>query len=576
MKKRLACDWFLSDGILPPVRLEAPGPVREALFSAGVLEAETGFMSEMKNEWIYRRSWRYLGAFDAPGDGRRVILTVDGLAGKWAIQVNGQTAAEGDAAVSDAEITDLVKEGRNEIAVSFSPPDPGEPRPEIGFSGACQLRYADSVVIKSFQMTTAPDGAWTAHVTTDSTEAAACDFRFTLSGKTVSVERTIHEMLSPGEETRVMTPFDAEATGLGERAKVTVTVLINEKASDESEYLEFIPNTGTAAHGFRVTNGFSVSQTRRAGGNAVCAPDSASVRVMAADHDLMFLPYMSLIGRRALAATPDADALYALLDGDFAAFHADAAWYFTSGDREGLNETREKIGEEVNDLKELTRLTRYIQAIDLRARAEYARIQRETFLVDDAFDSYPRLASRAVFDGDVPRPAFFALLDAWKKDHAFVRPPESFPGDGIVNIPVFYVSDDRKLPVTVNATAYGTDGQEAVSASFPVTARTPDLVGRVCAEIPEDGCLILRTRVILKDVTLSTSDAVITKDLKNLLSLDRTQLLINGDTVQNVGSAAAIGVAVSGADYFGALLPGESVRMIHPTDRRVEGLNIDL
>ena len=573
MKKRIDCIWFLTDDILPPLRLEALQRVREALLSAGEIDEPTDYRSELKIEWIYRRTWRYRGSFAAPEDGKCAVLSVDGLSGSWTIQVNGKEAAKGDGVSAEADVTALLQSGRNDLDIVFAAPDANAARPEIGFSGACQMRYADAVMIRDFQMVFAPDGAWTARVTTDSREAVECDFLFTLSGKTGSVERTLRVSLAEGVQTHELTPFD-NAPGRGTRVRVGLAALLNGKASDDAAYMEYIPEEGMVARGFMASDEFSVSQVRRAGGNAVCAADSVSNRVMIADQSLAFIPYAPGIGCRALAAAPDMEALMTLLGDDVSAFDKDAAWRLSGSDRGLIEETRARIGEERQSLRVFARDSRYYQAADLRARAESARLHKEPFLLEDAFDGRVRCVSQALFDGNTPRPAYFALMDAWRKDHAFAQPPESYPDDGIVNIPIYYVSDDRKLSVTVSATVYTLSGQELVSASFPVIGRANDLVGRLCVEIPEDECVILRTRVIRHGALLSVSDTIAARDPKKLWRLETTQLILDENELKNVGSVAAVGVAAAGANYFGVLLPGEHVTLTDPTDRRVEGLNI--
>ena len=572
MRNRISCIWFLTDDVLDPIRLEAPERVRDALLTAGELEPSTDYKSVLKSEWIYRRAWRYRGSFDALADGKRAVLSIDGLAGAWEIRLNGQKAASGSGVSAEAEVTDLLRPGRNDVDVIFLPPDPRELRPEIGFSGACQMKYVEGVVIRDFQMATAPDGSRVAKVTTDAKEAVACDFVFTLSGKTARQEKTIRKLLSPGVESHDFIPFEAPVQD--DRVRVALQLLVEGKNSDDSAFMAYSDQSAMPARGFRVTDEFSITQTKRAGGNTVCAPESEARRLQAADSNLAFMPYVAPLDRRALCAMPDIDSLMTLLGGDVSAFDRDAAWRLTGSNRASFEEIRARIGTDIPNLRVLTRYARYYQAIDLRTRAEFARLRGEPFMLDDVFDRQVRCASPALFDGSVPRPAYFALMDAWRKHHAFAQPPESYPADGITNIPIYAVSDELKYPVTVNATVYRPDGQDTVSASFPVSAFTQNVAGRICAEIPENDYVIVRTRVISRGFTLSSSDTVIARDAGILAHLPIAQLVIDGNEVKNVSTTAALGVAVAGSDFFGAILPGERVVLSHPADRQVEGLNI--
>ena len=83
MLKRLNGSWYLTDGILTPVRLDAPACVGDALRGAGILTDGESAADLLKNEWIYRREWRYSlspeGGFPADG---RAYLSLFGLRGR--------------------------------------------------------------------------------------------------------------------------------------------------------------------------------------------------------------------------------------------------------------------------------------------------------------------------------------------------------------------------------------------------------------------------------------------------------------------------------------------------------------
>ena len=56
--------------------------------------------------------------------------------------------------------------------------------------------------------------------------------------------------------------------------------------------------------------------------------------------------------------------------------------------------------------------------------------------------------------------------------------------------------------------------------------------------------------------------------------LPRTQLLAAQGRIANVGRAAALGVCVPSAGYFGCLLPGEYVNATREDPDDAEGLNV--
>ena len=97
MYRKVLCDWFLSDGIHPRDRLDAPGSVEEALLACGVLRDGQDYEARQAQEWIYRRRWRYEAEFTLPGEGKRAFLRLTGLSGRWKALVNGAEAASGEA-----------------------------------------------------------------------------------------------------------------------------------------------------------------------------------------------------------------------------------------------------------------------------------------------------------------------------------------------------------------------------------------------------------------------------------------------------------------------------------------------
>ncbi len=359
------------------------------------------------------------------------------------------------------------------------------------------------------------------------------------------------------------------------RAAVTVSlraeILSGGVVSDSRDARLYIPANETAPRGFAGADAVSAALAAEIGANALCAPDASRARMAAAEHELAFIPYHSLATQRAARACQRYEALLRLA-GDESRVLDPALWRLTGCDMDApeLSSLLSSDG----DFEEVCRRSRYRQAIALRDAAEHARMKRVPFLLDGAKDDAPTCLSGALFDLDgAARPAYFALADAWKSEHAFVLPPESFPADGIVSVPVFYLSDEKTPPCTVNVRAYSMDGQELITAGFPVPGRATDVIGRLCVEMPEDGLLLLRASVLRDGACVSRSDRLITLNEACLSALRPVQLLPDAATLRNASNTVAVGVSVPAAHYFGALLPGETLPLGEPRLTGFETLN---
>ena len=359
------------------------------------------------------------------------------------------------------------------------------------------------------------------------------------------------------------------------RAAVTVSlraeILSGSVVSDSRDARLYIPADETAPRGFAGADAVSAALAAEIGANALCAPDASRARMAAAEHELAFIPYHSLAIQRAPRACQRYEALLRLA-GDESRVLDPALWRLTGCDMDApeLSSLLSSDG----DFEEVCRRSRYRQAIALRDAAEHARMKRVPFLLDGAKDDAPTCLSGSLFDLDgAARPAYFALADAWKSEHAFVLPPESFPADGIVSVPVFYLSDEKTPPCTVNVRAYSMDGQELITAGFPVPGRATDVIGRLCVEMPEDGLLLLRASVLRDGACVSRSDRLITLNEACLSALRPVQLLPDAATLRNASNTVAVGVSVPAAHYFGALLPGETLPLDEPRLTGFEALN---
>ncbi len=615
MLKRLNGSWYLTDGILPPVRLDAPACVDQALRGAGILADGESAADLLKNEWIYRREWRYSLAPEGgfPADGR-AYLTLFGLHGEWTALLDGRELARGDD--TEAEIALPAGEQGTTLTLAFAVPAATPLWPRVGLDGGCLLRTVGSAAISSLSLNVPDDAPWTARTFVRAEAAGACDLRYTLEIGGERTETIVHETLSSGEnlfEHAVHEPARpaafANETNSSKRAAIAVSlraeILSGGAVSDVRDARLCLPANDAAPRGFAGADAVSASRAAEIGANALCAPDASRARMAAAEHGLTFVPYHSLATQRAARACQRYEALLKLA-GDESRVLDPALWRLTGCDMyapelislRSQNGGRDMGAPELTslrsqnggrgmdapelenllsadgDFEEICRRSRYRQAISLRDAAEHARMKRVPFLLDGASDDAPACLSGALFDLDgAARPAYFALADAWKSEHAFVLPPESFPADGIVSVPVFYLSDEKMPPCTVNVRACSMDGQELITAGFPVPGRATDVVGRLCVEMPEDGLLLLRASVLRGGACVSRSDRLIALNEECLSALRPVQLLPDASTLRNASTTVAVGVSVPAARYFGALLPGETLPLDEPRLTAFEALN---
>lgn len=574
MRKRVSCNWFLSDGVLAPVRLDAAEYVRDALIHAGVIEKCETVEDEIKNEWIYRRSWVYTAKFQAETrDNAHQILYLDGLKGDWTLCLNEQPILEGCSDSAEADLSKAIRDGENELEIYFDYPTVHKARPQFGFRGACLVREAVGACISSFRMRHDENGNWTADFTVYADEPAACGMNFALRSVSGKLERTYTEELDAGETPFSLTPFGAEALPNGERVTATLTLLINGKPADETDIQEYLPQNTSALRGFCMEDEFTAAAAARAGANAVSGFASARFRTIAADHKLAFAPLEDHTADRADPAMENEKNLSRLTGENLDKLNENAVWYLTDSSTQGLDELYEKLG----DWSKTARISRYQQAAQLRRKAAERRLKNEEFFLADIRDANEKCASRALFDAhDIPRPAYTALMNAWRPLTTFALPPETLPGDGIINLPVYLVCDEPHVVAAVQVSAYRLNGTEIGSTSFPVTGKTTEAVGKLCLEVPKEKYFLLRTSILIADEPPVITDELIAFDDATLFDLPETQILIADNKIQNVGDTAALGVSIPDADFFGTILPGDEIPLKNATNPSVEGLNIYL
>ncbi|MBQ1255712.1 MAG: hypothetical protein IIX93_00345, partial [Clostridia bacterium] len=196
------------------------------------------------------------------------------------------------------------------------------------------------------------------------------------------------------------------------------------------------------------------------------------------------------------------------------------------------------------------------------------------FILKNVRDEAPVFASRAIFDmNERPRPAYYALMQAWSREHAFAVCSAEGVVDGICTAQAYYVCDEGAESATVNVTAYGADGHELIGSNFPVLGSSKESVGRLMIEVGDEPFIVIRTKVVRSFHDVCVCDTVLPIG-GSIYDAEETQLIYKNHGIENVGGVAAIGVSIPGANYFGAILPGERVEIEPGKPAAAEGLNI--
>ncbi len=571
MYRRLPCDWFLTDGIHKKIRLDAPHTVEDALLEAGVIAREATCEQRQKDEWIFRRRWTYSASFSLNTEDARVFLHLTGLRGHYTVFLNGEAACEGDGEICEAEVTAFVQ-AENTIEIAFAPAGEGSLRPETGFGGAASYKLTGDAAITDISVKN-EDGKTAVFTAIDSLTEGDAVLRYTLIRGGKSVCETAPEKLSAGYLPLRHTPFDALPAG--EKCDLKAEILTDGTVSDDALISTFFCGLSVPARGISGTSEKMMGLGADAG--ATCAfvgGDAVSPQTvtLAARHALEVGALEDAALTEAPAALEPCEKLIAAAGGS-AALRDNAFWLLTESNREVYTRFAAMLTEDDTDA--VCALSRCSQAENLKITCILARVNGKSVAVTGADASRMSATSSALMDLDgTLRPAYYALMSAWQGDCACTVSPKVIGEDGIFSAAVYCVSDEHPgESASVTVTAYDLDGTELSRSSFAVT-RGMGEAGRVTAELPESGVMILRTVLTAGEETLSASDEVVLAKNVKYDGIEKTQLLTANGKVTNVGSAAALYVTVPGARYFGCLLPGEYVTADSGDPDAAEGINI--
>ena len=571
MLRKIPCDWFLTDGILSDIRLGAPVKVMDALLRAGVVKDDGTLVSRLNREWVFRRSWRYYTTFQAPAyDGARAYLVLDALSGRYSIRLNGTELKKGDGDSMRIEVTGYIKEALNTLEIEFEPEDNSVMVPTVGLTGQMFLYDSGETAISAIDAHY-ENGDCCVTLQLSALSEVEIQLAFDLSVNGEIRTKKIFKDVLPGTNLIECVPFKNVPAG---KVALELKVKKDEITSDSATIVKYARESRSAARGFQVSDAFGMAITARAGGNSVVTPISNRAFTLAADRSLTAYAYGKVPVNVAQYAVSRMETLIELSGGDTSTLEKEALWRLSGIREDVFRSCIFAYGEDAPIEKKID-VSRYLQAVSVRRQAEFARLRETPFVLGHVRDTGRAFASRALFDhNDRPRPAFFALKQAWRNEHAFAVQPEGSMKDGLLTVPVHYVADEGAEPATVTAVAYAMNGEELMTANFPVMGNSSEAVGRLCVEKEENEFIIVRTMIMRNNECAGKTDTLITPEGGMLKDLSDTQLLLRDGAIANVGESAAVGVCVPGSEYFGCLLPGESVPVSAGRPGFTEGLNI--
>ena len=571
MYSKALCEWFLTDGIYPPVRLDAPEYIEDALTEAGVLGIGLPVEERCRNEWIYRRTWRYLTQFTLPDTEKRVFMRLSGLKGKWRIIVNGALAAEGTDSWCETEITGLLGVP-NYLEIAFPPDESFSLFPKAGFKGSFLLKQTGKGVIKDFRCVFSSDGEQPGFMcAADTSKPGRAKLVFKLNNSLGECTETLDQALQAGY-TPLKTGIFAGKLAGGEVNRLSARLNFDGEASDVREAEIYIPAAKALKRGAVCLSEEDFELARELDAVTAYTPDSVADDAFirrAAKYALFASEADDELKCERPAAMCNADEV-ARICPDERALEDDVIWKLTQSDRACFD----AAGGSPEELEEAVALSRYNQALALRNLALDARLTGKSLTLDGIVSAEYSLSSPALVDFDgLKRPAFFALRDAWKKEYAFCRLPENLPDEGIFTVKAYYVADDpAERPRAVSVSAYDLYGREVFSTTFAATVS--GCVGSFALEMPEGGVALIRTRLSDQGRELSVNDLAAFMSGRGIEDLGEARLFCDGESLVNDSDTLAVGVCAGEAGFFGCLLPGEAVTGGAIDINTVEGLNI--
>jgi len=577
--RRLDEGWTISCGIWPPFLMPAPRDVVSALREQGILGRGVSGLEPLGEQWVYARRWTYQTRFDLGGEDERFLLRFEDLAGHGEVRLNGRRLALFGPGELTLDITGAC-EAENQLEVVFDPSLPdGAPR---GILGPVWLRETSYVELRRVR---AHGAGGVIKVEADLTAHTAGRFlircQVSLDGEMVATSEVYERLRAAEGHVRHAVKLPEAAPWDGktyytlrlqiERSGVACDSVLMNVAMDAPR-----PKRVARVSPHRLRERDLLRALRALGAEAVGPGEEGGLL----PPDL--LPEGLLVAGAAdcpeparAAALPTLRAMEALAGGERFWPPGTPVWRVTlSPCPDGEAEAARYGANAMGDAARYARISRFVQAEALGAKALDARRAGRAFAVCAAEDA-PRYASDALIEhSGLRRPAFAALRKAWG-DCAALAQPEAPAARGPLTV---WIHSDRggKRPVTVTAAVYQMNGALIASASYAAMAGETAPLGELAASLPSEGAVIARTELSDGGKTVRIDQVLVLAGggpaLEALLSPPRAELRLRDGFLACEGRVAALGVAAG--DFYGALLPGETVALpegIAPED--VESLN---
>ena len=564
---RLNSDWTLTDGIIDPIRLDRPRTIYDALRRENLIPDAHYGMNSLACEWIYNRAFIYEKKFDLPpsNDTERTELHFEHMYGECIVEVNGQRPVH----VADGryDITAAVRNTDNtlQVIVPASGFRGGRLNP-TGISGAVSVTGTNRITVLESEFSAA--GELICRLKIDAHISGKYHFTCVISreGEALATHEAHKRLIAAGQEITLNFPLPDHAVGTYD---ILLTIELNGLLCD------------------RLRDSVCIAPAREA--EAVCQVDCGAD---AEDALLAVLPALKSAGFDSIAlrnpahmtrriatrlqelglniAEPaagcefcgcmDADTLRKYADGH-RCWPTDAPIWKIRGEDRLLDLTlADHFGSiPAKDPDRMTAAIRLHQAQQVFSGIVRARMAGETVRLNTAIDSFPRLASTSLFDGNIPRPALYAAKQALQPLMAAADIPQgTLPCGEVLKFPILLLSrrDAKPLPVTVTATMYTAEGVILSGTSFAAFPGGEMRLGELNCELPRG----LRHALLRLTVELPGQENVITDywlacgdEPMAPAALPRT-IIADGKN----GDALAYGVVTESG--IRCLLPGETCK----------------
>ncbi len=554
--RKIASNWFLlGESVGPLAALETD--VCAVLENAGEIPAvEMGFHAR-EAEWVANREWTFETRFDCPeGEDERLRLRFGHIYGPHVVRLN-----DGEPIVPVAgayELTADLREGENCLRVIFRP----EPHlyvrrcaPRIGFSGA-RLEGYSYVRVENWDVE-----AGVSRLSLEAFVGGRYQFTYTVSREGALIARTQVQERLPAARRQIAHEFDMGSAD-GESVEVLLTIERGGVGCDAMRAW-VLPYSGETP--LRLVEGPCHPATlARLGAQAAVGRFSAREKSKLARAGVAaLLPEEREEGFARVAMAAPEECLR----------HAEGHPFWPQGcallksrhtPAMDLKEYQALFSRTVGEEPErFARLTRYAQAECVAFAAREARERGARFLAAKAFDEEFAYASAALVEANgACRPAFWALRDAWKSVHAFLRMDlwQRVEPEEAVSLEAVLLRDTPLGTLHLRCEAYGMQGESIARSAIEEEG------GSFSFAAPGEASVIL-LRTIAEDAygrLVSRCDQLLCvesgeRPMAPLWNPPRTRLAQRDGLLLNEGPSVALCVCAEG--YYGALLPGESIRL---------------